>query len=259
VLLIYCIYVYLIFYIRTSLSVDITYIGAGRRNTGDWCFTDGFITFQTLMDLYTRHFVGRTLTVCSVCSYSGHWVDACKRFLGKLGIQPCGHSARKAGIMLKVYSSCLSDQVGSSLLYFARGCGNDKNTGALFLRGNSEIAPGQAIRSADFTSVTCGRHIDEECGLSQDFSFARQEEIDHVYLLRWKKRGRSIWQYVMLMEAPEVVELLEQKLNRRYLRSRNVDLRDCGVVLKSGVGEEPPQETKEWLRRLLMGLETLKY
>ena len=116
----------LLFYFPVVLH----YIGPGKRATGDWCFCDGYISFRDIADLYTQHFTGRVLTIASDCSYSGKWVESCEEFLDDVGVQPCGHSAKKKGIKLKIWCSCQPDQIGSSLICSTRGNGNDKNTGA---------------------------------------------------------------------------------------------------------------------------------
>ncbi len=113
--------------------MTINYLGPGKRNTGDWCFEEGFITFTDFIDLYTEHFRGKTMELYCDCSYSGNWVQYAKDFMDEVGIQPCGHSARDTGILLKVRASCMSHQIGSSFLYSARGRSNDKNTGALYV------------------------------------------------------------------------------------------------------------------------------
>ena len=46
-------------------SVIVRYSGPGKRNTGDWCFEDGFITLKEITDLYMNHFRGRVLTINS--------------------------------------------------------------------------------------------------------------------------------------------------------------------------------------------------
>ena len=80
------------------LSVLLHYIGHGRRNTGDWCFEDGFISFRDLAELYLKIFRGRVLGLVSDCSHSGSWVKECMAFLDEQGVKPCGHSARDKGI-----------------------------------------------------------------------------------------------------------------------------------------------------------------
>ncbi|CAI8015392.1 hypothetical protein GBAR_LOCUS9530 [Geodia barretti] len=47
------------------------YYGNGRRDTGDWCFNDGFITFRDITDLYMKYSRGRCLTIVTDCHSSG--------------------------------------------------------------------------------------------------------------------------------------------------------------------------------------------
>ncbi len=105
------------------------------------------------MERYLQHFRGKTCTLYCDCSYSGHWVRACEEYLDNIGVQPCGHSSRKNGIQVKVYASCQPDQVPSSLMYSARGCENDKNTGAQTVSTNKEISPDQTTCGIDFTHL----------------------------------------------------------------------------------------------------------
>lgn len=123
------------------------YIGPGKRNTGDWCFTDGFIEFTDIIEAYMDcfHDEGKCLTITSNCSYSGRWVRALQEFLDKVGVQPCGHSAHEAKILLKVTASCRSNQIPHTMLYSARGHGNDKNTGKSYImkQDGYEIEQGQ--------------------------------------------------------------------------------------------------------------------
>ena len=150
--------------------VLISYIGPGRKDTGDWCFSDGFITIEDISNLYTQFFKDKVLSIDADCSYSGKWVEYCKDFLDKVGVQPCGHSARKKRIKLKVRCSCQPDQIGSSLFYSVRGNGNDKNTGMCIVDRNKEVVPEQTC-GKDFTEITCKKLPDETCALSPRFTF----------------------------------------------------------------------------------------
>ena len=40
------------------LLVTVYYLGHGKRDTGDWCFQDGFITFSDIAELYSRYLRG---------------------------------------------------------------------------------------------------------------------------------------------------------------------------------------------------------
>ncbi len=175
------------------IAVILSYIGAGKKDTGDWCFTDGFITFQDIMECYLQHFRGKTCTLYCDCSYSGQWVRACEEYLNNRDVRPCGHSARKNEIQVKIYASCQPDQIGSSLIYFARGCENDKNTGAQIVRNGREISPGQITCGIDFTRIICGKSWDEECALSP--------ETGRIYLNWGNDRlasGRRAWNLSMI-------------------------------------------------------------
>ena len=55
----------------------IHYYGNGQKNTGDWCFKDGFITFRDIADLHMKYGRGRILTVVTDCHSSGRWVSQC--------------------------------------------------------------------------------------------------------------------------------------------------------------------------------------
>ncbi len=225
------------------------YIGPGKKDTGDWCFTDGFITFQDIIHLYLQRFRGRTCILYCDCSYSGQWVRACEEYLDNKGVQPCGHSARNNRIQVKVYTSCQPDQVPSSLMYSARGCKNDKNTGVQTVNPDTEISPCQTSCSRDFTRITCDKTWDEGCALSPDSTFHRRRETDRIAIVQGEDEGKKAWHYVLLVNDPETKKTRGETLN--------VNLTDYGVVWKSSVGEEPPQEVKDWITRVHNGNEVL--
>ena len=91
-------------------AVDLYYIGAGKKRTGDWCFEDGYITFKDIASLYLQHFRGRILSVISDCSHSGGWIRECMTFLDEQGVRPCGPSAKEMIILIKIFASCHSHQ-----------------------------------------------------------------------------------------------------------------------------------------------------
>ena len=104
----------LIYLISTAV---IHYYGNGRRNTGDWCFRDGFITFRDIADLYIKHSCCRPLTIVSDCCYSASWETECAKFLDEQGVRPCGHLATEKGILLKLYTPCRAHQSAVRLCY----------------------------------------------------------------------------------------------------------------------------------------------
>ena len=237
--------------------VILRYIGPGRRATGDWCFCDGYISFRDISDLYTQHFTGKVLAITSDCSYSGKWLESCKEFLDEAGVQPCGHSAQKKGIKLKVRCSCQPDQIGSSLIYSARGNGNDKNTGDKYVKIGS-IAPHQTTCGVDFTEIACGKTPEEECTLLPTFTFQLKKTLQsRLFRVRGTDQGKRVWHVVFLVDDPETIRIFKEKIQGENAGTQTTNMDDYGKSIKSGWGQEPPQEVEDWMDRVYKGLETL--
>ena len=139
-------------------------------------------------------------------------------------------------------------------MYSARGCDNDKNTGAQSVWNNKEISPDQTTFCMDFTSITCGKSWYEECALSPDFTF-HSREAKRIFIVN----GRKAWYYVLLVDDPETIRIFKEKTQGELEGTLSIDVTDYGVVLKSGFGEEPPQEVKDWVTRVQNGNEILPY
>ena len=240
-------------------AVIVHYIGPGRKDTGDWCFSDDFITFEDISHLYTQFFTGRTLCTIADCSYSGQWVESCKDFLDKVGVQPCGHSARKKGIQLKVFGSCQPDEVGSTLLYSARGNGNDKNTGAKYVWPGAKIAPDQTTTGSDFTMITCKKLPEEECALIPNFTFQEKKNRSRIYIVEGEDRGRQAWHYILLVDDPETIRIFEERTQGENAGTLPIDVTDFGLILKTGWGQDSPQDVKDWVERVQNGFEDIQY
>uniref|UniRef100_A0A1X7VFE7 Uncharacterized protein n=1 Tax=Amphimedon queenslandica TaxID=400682 RepID=A0A1X7VFE7_AMPQE len=58
-------------------GVTLRYTGHGEKDTGNWCFKDGVISFNDIFELYINHFKGKPLSITSDCSYSGNWINEC--------------------------------------------------------------------------------------------------------------------------------------------------------------------------------------
>ena len=236
-----------ILYYTYHFTVSLYYVGPGKRHTGDWCFPDGFIEFSDILDAYMEHFheESKCLEITTDCSYSGRWVKACKEFLDEAGVQPCGHSARNASILLKVRTSCRSHQIPHTLLYSARGRGNDKNTGTLYVQGNGyEVDQQQNICNIDNSVITCkkGFGFEDPCSLKEDYTWYKKGEAERVFLVRGKDRGKPAWHYVMVVDDDETLDKF-----RTEVKKGNLDLADYGSLIKSGWGKDPPTEVREWI------------
>ena len=227
-------------------AVVLHYIGHGRRNTGDWCFQDGYITFTDLAQLYLQLLRGRVLTIVTDCSHSGSWVKQCMAFLDQQGVGPCGHSARDKRILIKVFSSCLSHQVPRQLAYSVYGSSNDKNTGDMtftrtqdFVSPSSQLTDLQHCSSKDFTVVRCGQDsINEECLCLPQADWQQWSARKRTFTFLGRDGGRKAW-HILLLKDREATVL-------QYLeRSGYKNCDDYGEVLMSGWGEGPTKEDRE--------------
>lgn len=215
-------------------AVDLYYVGAGRKGTGDWCFEDGFITFKDIAHLYLQDFRGRVLSIISDCSHSGGWIRECTTFLDEQGVRPCGHSAKDRGILLKIFASCLSHQVPRQLDHSVYTCRNDKNTGFFTMGGyNSDV---QNSICEDFTKVRCGQpEISSECLCLPQANW-------HTWSMRSRirkvcDRTNNMWIFLLLVDEDETI--------LRFSTAESVDIADYGQVLKAGYGQEPSREDYE--------------
>ena len=170
--------------------VHVWYFGPGKRNTGDWCFGDGFITFRDITELYMR---GKILSVTCDCSYGGSWVKSCAKFLNSDGVQPCAHSAKAKNIFISMKASCKDIEVPYSLLFSTRANITDKNTGVLGIQGDEwEVNQGQHMRilTTTVTVIRCeNKSIDASCTLEPDTPAER------IFLVRGNDKGRAAWHY----------------------------------------------------------------
>ena len=226
-----------------SLTVLIYYFGHGKKNTGDWCFKDGYITFKDIAELYNRFCKGIVLTIVSDCSHSGHWVKACCEYLDEQGVQPCGHSAREKGILLKVYTSCKPNEEAATPCFSVQAVLSDKNNGKItYYMDGWKLRETQHTSGINFTDVQCKKMIDEPCALSPEFTWQRRSESERIFLVRGKDRGREAWHYVLLVDDDEIIKQFREKV-----ASGTVDVANYGFVLKSGWGKDPPNEVVDWI------------
>ena len=147
------------------------YYGNGWRNTGDWSFRDGFITFRDIADLYMKHSRGRGLAIVTDCHSSGRWVSECAKFLDEQGVKPCGHSAREKRYFLKVFASCQAGQNSAELAYTTRAM--YVKDGMMYHYTSRELSAMQRTFGVDFTKVKCGKGKEEKCGIAPDSTWLK--------------------------------------------------------------------------------------
>ena len=228
------------------LTVVLHYYGNGRRDTGDWCFRDGFITFRDIADLYMKHSRGRYLGIISDCHSSGRWVSQCAKFLDDQGVKPCGHSARKEGILLQVYTSCRTGQDSAELAYVTRGMElREEQSGEkyLFHYFFKALNAQQTVLGVDFTNFRCGKREEEKCSITFNttWSTAREVTDGRIHIVRRIEGGKPVWYYILLDDDAQKMKDFKQEKPMMYLSW-------YGHVLMSGEGENPSPDDEKWMR-----------
>ena len=186
-------------------------------------------------------------------------MESCKEFLDEVGVQPCGHSARKKGIKIKLLCSCQSDQRGSSLTFSARGNRNDKNIGTMYVKFGCSVAPDQTTCGVDSTNISCEKTPEEECTLVPSFTYQEEKIVSRLHTVRVEDKGKPAWRIVLLLDDPETMRIFKENTLGKNFQPQTTNLEDYGKVIKSGWGKDPPEEVEDWLDRVLIGIEVLSY
>ena len=230
-----------------SISALLWYAGHGERETGNWMFKDGVITFQEVFDLYKTHFRGKVLVIVSDCCYAGCWVRDCAVALDNMGIEPCGHKAIEKGILLKVYTSCEPHQKAADPSFSIAGICVRPN-GKMGFDNKKKLSEKQTTWAVDFTRATCFVKAEDPCQLHtlprgwtwQDF--ATGDYAKHVQLMRQNESGQPTWYYILVHKGK--LKLFEQD-------GQTKDVTKYGHKLFSGSERDPPDEIKKAVARVL--------
>ena len=161
---------------------------------------------------------------------------------------PCGHKARDKGILLKVYTSCLSNQIPKKLAYSIYGCSNENGTGSLAfylsptISLNAQIADAQHIHGRNFARVRCGqKSIDKECLCLPSASWYRWNTLQKIYVIKNTGDGRKWWHIVLVKDDDLILQFLEKVRDP----NASTNVWDYCFVLKSKWGEEPTDEERK--------------
>ena len=119
-----------------------------------------------------------------------------------------------------------------------------KNSGKFFIHVNgSKVAQAQNLKSVDSTYISCeNKSITELCTLKSGYTWHKQSASDRIYKVKGNNRGRPASHYVLLVDDQDTIDKFLEKV-----ASGCVIVADYGQVLKSGWGEEPPNDVKEWI------------
>lgn len=212
------------------------FTGLSQEGTGNWCFRDGVISLEEVLDLYQKFFKHQMLYIVSDCSFSGQWVLQAVEFLDKLGIPPCGHHSLAQGVLLKVWAICKQSE-RAKMLHGVREVmriSDDR-----FLTFHSREHRQLTMSSID---ICCQSRMLNSCDgmhISKMPSLKWSDRLrGHLlYLVRGKDKGRAAWHFVMIDEG-------NTNAFREQVASGNVDVANYGTVLYSGWGADPPDDIR---------------
>ena len=98
-------------------------------------------------------------------------------FLDEQGVQPCGHKAREKGMVIKVATSCKSNEVPTEYRYSVSGMDNDKSTGMMVYWPSKQLLGTQTTDDIDSSILHCDSEmIDEPCTLQPGLTWQMLEE-----------------------------------------------------------------------------------
>ena len=115
------------------------------------------------------------------------------------------------------------------------------------MKFNATLAPGQTTCSEDFTEIICEKSPEEDCALTPSFTFKEKKKRTRIYIVNGRDRGRPAWHYVLLVDDPETIRIFEERTQGENRGTQTISINDYGLALKSGWGQDPPQETKKWI------------
>ena len=212
------------------------YTGHGEKDTGNWCFKDGVISFNDIFELYINHFKGKSLSITSDCSYSGNWINECGKRLDEMNVPSCGHHTREQGLLFKIFTSCQPNEEATALCYINEAVRySEADKGVVFWYGKT-LTSGQKTKHTDFKYIRCGKPAIESCEADADCTWNDHlsNKYHLLYLVRGKDRQWDAWHYV-LVDEEKLVDFDAK------IAAGTIDVADYGRVLKSGWGKDPPK------------------
>ena len=99
-------------------------------------------------------------------------------FLDEQGVQPCGHKAREKGMIIKVITSCKSNEIPTEYRYIISGTFNDEITGYMVIRYPQKLLETQTTDHIDSSELNCNsKTIDDPCTLQPGLTWKELEEM----------------------------------------------------------------------------------
>ena len=226
--------------------VNIYYTGHGEKDTGNWCFKDGVITFQDIFGLYMDCFRGKQLTIHSDCSYSGNWIKDCVKTLDDLGIPSCGHHTREQGILLSVCCSSSANEEATALCYVTEANEFDETNKSVLTYYNKRLSSGQITKWGNFTQIRCSKTATETCEIDSTCTWKDRisSVSDRIFIVHDTDRGRRAWHYLLVDE--DKLDAYNAVFSDGSKPSGTMG--KYGQILYSGWGEDPPKDVQRKIR-----------
>ncbi len=217
--------------------MNVLYLGCGRKQTGEWCFKDGYINFDNIISLYNAHFSGKKFVIYSDCSYSGNCVEQALRYLKSNQIALCLHSARKKGTVISVYSSYHSHQVPYSLLTTVRAWNNDKNSGYCIIVFIQRVAENHSTWDCHNAEMICkATSLELDCLLPEHHTWQRRVDERRSVLANCS----GVWKVFLVIDDPEIYY---------QVLTRQIEVNKYSEEIKAGA----PEDVIAWLNKEYLG------
>ena len=224
--------------INLLVIATLYYTGHGEKDTGNWCFKDGVISFNDIFELYVNHFKEKPLTIALDCSYSGNWINECGKRLDEMNVPSCGHHTREQGLLFQIFTSCQPNEEATALCYVNEAIEYSEADKAVIFWSSKTLTSGQKTMHTDFKYIWCSKPANESCEADADYTWNNHLK-SHLLRIVWgTDRGWAAWRYVLLDE--EKVVDFEAKV-----ATGTINVAHYGRVLESGWGKDPPKDIKQ--------------
>ena len=62
--------------------------------------------------------------------------------------------------------------------------------------------------------------------------------------------GRPAWHYLLLVDDDDIIDQFRDQTQGTNAGKHTINWNNYGQILKSGWGEEPPNDVKEWMEKI---------
>ena len=169
------------------------------------------------------------------------------------GVGPCGHAAKEKGVLVKLFASCLSNEIPTKLVFSTHCARNDKNLGTMAymtgFRSTKKLHEGQHTSGLDFTQVKCKNTIDKPCTMAPWSTWQQWSTSKSILVVTGKDKGRPVWCYLKVKDDENTICTFKEKTQGDNAGKLSANVEDYGEVLRKGWGEYPPNEVEEWIEK----------